>query len=75
MRMLHEDEKSTANSIRQMAFQSGGVLAPWLGGQLMEASLDLPAYLGAGLYAIFAPLSYVLLRSEKEFVVEPAIPS
>lgn len=75
MRMLHEDEKSTANSIRQMAFQSGGVLAPWIGGQLMETSLDLPAYLGAGLYAIFAPLSYVLLRSEKEFVVEPAIPS
>jgi MFS family permease len=75
MRMLREDEKSTANSVRQMAFQSGGALAPWIGGQLMETSLDLPIYLGAGFYAVFAPLSYMLLRGEKEIVVEPAMPS
>jgi len=75
MRMLHEDEKSTGNSIRQMAFQSGGVIAPWIGGQLMETSLDLPIFLGTGLYATFVPLSYMLLRDEKEIVVEPAMPS
>jgi DHA1 family multidrug resistance protein-like MFS transporter len=72
MRLLHEEEKATANSIRMMALWGGNIGAPWLGGKLMEhASLDLPAYLGAGLYPVLAASYYLLLRNEKE--VEHAI--
>jgi len=73
MRLLHEDEKSTASSLRQMAFQSGGVFAPWLGGQLMEVSLDLPVYVGAALYVIFALSSYLLLRNEEAIAVKSTV--
>lgn len=73
MRLLHDDEKSTANSIRQMAFQGGGILAPWLGGRLMEASLDLPVYVGVGLYATFASSFYILLRKEEKVLVKVAV--
>ena len=66
MRLLNEDEKATANSIRQMAFQCGGVIAPWLGGQMMETSLDLPVYIGVGLYALFAFSFYLLLKKEED---------
>jgi predicted MFS family arabinose efflux permease len=66
MKQLQDDEKSTANSIRMMSMQSGNILGSWLGGQLMErASLDLPAYLGGGLYAILAVLTLVLLGDAK----------
>jgi predicted MFS family arabinose efflux permease len=73
MRLLHEDEKSTASSLRQMAFQSGGVFAPWLGGQLMEVSLDLPVYVGVVIYVIFALSSYLLLRNEEGIVVKSTV--
>jgi len=69
MRLLNEDEKATANSIRQMSFQCGGVIAPWLGGQLMETSLDLPVYIGVGLYAVFASSFYLLLKKEEKKAV------
>lgn len=63
MKNLQEDEKSTANSIRMMSMQGGSVLGPWMGGRLMEAtSLDVPAYVGGGLYAIIAVSVLVLLR-------------
>ncbi|MDH5791637.1 MAG: MFS transporter, partial [Candidatus Bathyarchaeota archaeon] len=63
MKHLQEDEKSTANSIRMMSMQGGSVLGPWLGGQLMErASLDAPAYIGGGLYAVLAVVTLFLLR-------------
>jgi MFS family permease len=66
MKQLQDDEKSTANSIRMMSMQSGNILGSWLGGQLMErASMDLPAYLGGGLYAILAVLTLVLLGDAK----------
>lgn len=62
MKQLHDEEKSTANSIRMTSMQGGSVIGPWLGGQLMErASLDLPAYLGGGLYAVLAVLTFFLL--------------
>lgn len=64
MKNLNEDEKSTANSVRMMSMQGGNVIGPWLGGQLMEsASLDLPAYLGGGLYFILALSMFPLLRN------------
>ncbi len=73
MRLLQDDEKSTANSIRQMAFQGGGVLAPWLGGRLMETSLDLPVFVGVSIYAAFASLFFILLRKEEKVLVESAV--
>jgi MFS family permease len=67
MKLVHREEKATANSIRTMAMQGGGVVAPWLGGQIMGyVSLDAPTYIGAGLYAIQATSYYFLLRNEKE---------
>lgn len=69
MKHLQEDEKSTANSIRMMSMQGGSVLGPWLGGQLMErTSLDVPAYIGGGLYAVLAALTLFLLRDAKEMI-------
>ena len=69
MKHLQEDEKSTANSIRMMSMQGGSVLGPWLGGQLMErASLDAPAYIGGGLYAVLAVVTLFLLRDTKGMI-------
>ena len=71
MRLLYDDEKATANSLKMMAQNSSHIIAPWLGGRLMEqASLDFPAYIGAGLYAATAASYYVLLRNEEEKEVE-----
>jgi len=67
MKLLHAEEKATANSITTMASMGGQILAPKLGGQLIQqVSLDFPAYLGSGLYAIYATSYYLLLRNEKE---------
>jgi MFS family permease len=67
MKLVRGEEKATANSIRTLAMQGGGVVAPWLGGQIMgHISLDVPAYVGAGLYAIQATSYYFLFRNEKE---------
>ena len=67
MKVVRGEEKATANSIRTLAMQGGGVIAPWLGGQIMAfMSLDAPTSFGAGLYAIHAAAYYFLLRNEKE---------
>ncbi len=67
MKVVRGEEKATANSIRTMAMQSGGVIAPWLGGHIMAfISLDAPTSFGAGLYVIHAAACYFLLRNEKE---------
>ena len=72
MKLLHVEEKATANSITTMASMGGQILAPKLGGQLIQqGSLDFPAYLGSGLYAIYAASYYLLLRNEKEKETEP----
>jgi len=71
LKLLYDEEKATANSITMMASYGGNIVAPKLGGQLMEqVSLDLPAYLGSGLYAIYAVSYYFLLRNEKEKGIE-----
>jgi MFS family permease len=62
MKALSEDEKSTANSIRMMAMNGGGVLSPIIGGTLMEMNLDAPAYIGALLTLGIALTLPVLLR-------------
>jgi MFS family permease len=70
MKTLHEEEKSTANSILVTASSGIFTVTPWLGGQLMEqVSLDFPAYLGSGLYIIHSAAYYFLLRNVKEKTV------
>ena len=74
MKHLKEDEKSTANSIRMMSMQGGNIVGPWLGGQLMErASLDMPAYLGGGLYAVLTMVTLFLTREKGEKVELPTL--
>jgi len=66
-KLLYDEEKATANSITRMVSNGANILAPKLGGQLMEqVSLDAPAFLGAGLYPLIAASYYLLLRNEKE---------
>ena len=65
MKSISEDEQSTANSIRMISLNGGGVVSPWLGGTLMETvSLDFPAFLGAGLTVVMAALYPILLSRE-----------
>jgi len=67
MKLLYPEEKATANSFTMMASYGGNIVAPRLGGQLMEqVSLDAPAYLGSSLYVVLASSYYLLLRNEKE---------
>jgi len=71
MRSLSEDEKSTANSLRMISMNGGGVVSPLLGGALMErVSLDTPAYIGGALTLIVAFLYPLLLRREAEALME-----
>ena len=65
MKSISDDELSTANSIRMISMNGGGVVSPWLGGVLMESvGLDSPAFLGAGLTVVLAILYPLLLRQE-----------
>ncbi len=65
MKSINEDELSTANSVRMISMNGGGVVSPWLGGMLMEnVGLDSPAFLGAGLTVVLALLYPFLLRHE-----------
>jgi MFS family permease len=67
MKLLYDDEKSTASSFSSVSSMMGNIVAPVLSGQLMEGvSLELPAYLGSGIYAAFSGLYYLTLRKEKE---------
>ena len=44
--------------------QGGSVLGPWLGGQLMDnVSMELPAFLGGGLYVALAVLTLFMFRN------------
>jgi MFS family permease len=66
-RLLHEEEKATANSLTTMASMGSNVVGPKLGGYLMESvSIDAPAILGGGLYLVYASSFYLLLRNEVE---------
>ena len=66
MKDLKEEEKATANSLKMIAMQGGGVIGPWLGGALMEqASLELPAFVGGGLYAAMAVTTFFMFLKPK----------
>jgi predicted MFS family arabinose efflux permease len=73
MKDLKEEEKATANSLRMMAMQGGGVVGPWLGGALMERfSLELPAFVGGGLYAVMAVTTFFMfIKPKMRAVVKP----
>jgi MFS family permease len=65
-RLLYEDEKATANSITQTSSMVSNIVAPRLGGYMMEnVHLESTAVMGAGLYTIFSASVYLLLRNEK----------
>jgi predicted MFS family arabinose efflux permease len=69
MRSIGEDEKSTANSIRMISMNAGGVVAPVMGGAMMEQlGLDSPAYLGGALLLVVAALYSLLLRDESKLL-------
>jgi len=69
MRSISEDEKSTANSIRMISMNGGGVVAPVLGGAMMEQlSLDSPAYIGGAVTLLSAALYSLLLRDESRLL-------
>ena len=76
MKDLGDEEKATANSIRMMAMQGGGVIGPWLGGALMErVSLEFPAFVGGGLYAAMAALTFLMLRKAQPVAVVRPVPA
>ena len=78
MRNLEDEEMSTANSISTMGFQTGGFLSPWMGGRLMDVSLNLPIWVGLGIYSVYSFGYYPLMRAEerrREEVVEPPKPA
>jgi MFS family permease len=76
MKDLGEEEKATANSVRMMAMQCGGVVGPWLGGALMErVSLEFPAFVGGGLYAAMAALTFLMLRKAQPVAVVRPVPA
>jgi len=65
-RLLHEDEKATANSLTQTSSMVSNIFAPKLGGYLMEnVNIEAPVIMGAGLYALYSASFYFLLRNEK----------
>jgi MFS family permease len=66
MKLLEEQEKATANGILMTASIGSSALATWLGGYLMERDLNLPIYLGSGLYALYASVFYLLMRRIKK---------
>jgi MFS family permease len=75
MKDLRDEEKATANSFRMMAMQGGGVVGPWLGGALMErVSLEFPAFVGGGLYAVMATLTFLMLRKVQPVAVVMPVP-
>jgi predicted MFS family arabinose efflux permease len=64
-RILYEDEKATANSMTQTASMVSNIIAPKLGGHMMEnIHIDSTAVMGAGLYALYSASFYLLLRNE-----------
>ena len=71
MRSISEDEKSTANSLRMISMNGGGVVSPILGGAMMErVGLDTPAFIGGALTLLVAALYPLLLRREAEVLME-----
>lgn len=64
-RILYEDEKATANSMTQTASMASNIIAPRLGGHMMEnVHIESTAIMGAGLYALYSASFYFLLRNE-----------
>jgi len=76
-RLIYEDEKATANSIISMVSTGSNVLAPKVGGHLMQnVNIDIPPVMGGCLYVVYAASVYLLLRNEKgNGVIADGIPA
>ncbi|MBD3205165.1 MFS transporter [Candidatus Bathyarchaeota archaeon] len=67
MKRLDEEEKSTANSLRLISLNGGGVISPWLGGLMIEKiGLESPAYIGGAMTLLASALFPLLLKREIE---------
>jgi len=65
-RLLFDDEKATANSLTQTTSMVSNIIAPKLGGHMMEnVHIESTAVMGAGLYAVYSFLFYLFLRNEE----------
>ena len=60
-----------------IAMQGGeGVVNPWLGGALMEwFSFEFPVFVGGGLYAAMAALTFLMLRKARPLVIVKPVPA
>jgi predicted MFS family arabinose efflux permease len=75
MRLVDDDERSTANSAANMASMGGNIVGSSLGGQLMgKISLDFPAYLGSGICMIEAAVFHFLFRKREKAVIVAKVP-
>ena len=65
-KLIHEEEKATANSITTMAQLGTNVFTPKLGAYLMEdVSINAPALLAASMYPFYGAIFYYFFRNEK----------
>ena len=65
-KLIHEDEKATANSITTMAQLGTNVFTPKLGAFLMEnVSINAPALLAASMYPFYGAIFYYFFKDEK----------
>jgi predicted MFS family arabinose efflux permease len=69
MKLVDDDERSTANSAANVSTMGGNIVASSLGGQLMgRISLDFPAYLGSGICMVEAAVFHLVFRNREKFV-------
>jgi DHA1 family multidrug resistance protein-like MFS transporter/DHA1 family quinolone resistance protein-like MFS transporter len=59
---IEGSQLSRATSTFSLAWSSGGIFAPYLGGILLEMDLDLPLYVGIAICAVFAFLIFSLRK-------------
>lgn len=69
MKRLDEEEKSTANSLRLISLNGGGVISPLLGGLMIEKiGLESPAYIGGAMTLLASVLFPLLLKRDVKLI-------
>jgi predicted MFS family arabinose efflux permease len=65
-RIIYEDEKATANSLTTTSSMLSNIIAPKLGGYMMEnIHIESTAVMGAALYGLYSASFFFLMRNEK----------
>lgn len=65
-KLIHEEEKATANSISILASMGSNIFTPKLGAYLIEdVSIDAPALLAASMYPFYGATFYYFFKNEK----------